>query len=101
MATRIDLHKELVSILGSSNVYYNPPETLKLNYPCIVYSLSGVRKDEADDGSYKVNKCYSITLVHKDPDNNIFDKLLAMPMCKFDRPFISDNFYHYVFTKYI
>lgn len=101
MATRLELHEELVKILGSRNVYFNPPETLKLNYPCIVYSLSSIRKEDADDSTYKINKAYSITLIHKDPDNDIVDKILLLPMCKFDRPFVSDNLYHYVFTKYI
>lgn len=101
MATRLELHEELVKILGSRNVYFNPPETLKLNYPCIVYSLSSIRKEDADDSAYKINKAYSITLIHKDPDNDIVDKILLLPMCKFDRPFVSDNLYHYVFTKYI
>ena len=42
MKTRLELDEELVKILGSKNVYFQPPESLKLNYPAIVYSLSNI-----------------------------------------------------------
>lgn len=98
---RIDLHNKLVDILGSRNVYFNPPESLKMNYPCIRYSLGGIRKDSADDSSYMKHPYYTIVLIHKDPDNKIVDKILDMEKCTLDRPYVSDNLYHYTFTKYL
>ena len=38
MDRRLQLHEELCSVLGSRNVYFQPPETIKLTYPCIIYS---------------------------------------------------------------
>jgi len=33
MGTRLELQNLLENILGSRNVYFQPPENLKLNYP--------------------------------------------------------------------
>lgn len=96
-----DLHAELKEILGSDNVYYQPPETLKLKYPCIVYKLDDIAKRSANNKVYKINKSYSVTLIHNNPDNDIVDKLTNSSMCSFDRYFVSDNLHHYVFTFYL
>ena len=34
---RNDLQKLLVEVLGSKNVYFQPPESVKMKYPAIVY----------------------------------------------------------------
>lgn len=98
---RIDLHNKLIDILGNKNVYFNPPESLKMSYPCIRYSLNGIRKDSADDTMYIAKKSYSIILIHKDPDNTIVDDMLKLELCSFDRSYVSNNLYHFIFTKYI
>ena len=30
------LGKALIELLGSNNVYFQPPESIKIDYPCIV-----------------------------------------------------------------
>ena len=42
MASRIKLQAKLEELLGSRNVYYQPPETLKIEYPAIIYSKSRI-----------------------------------------------------------
>lgn len=98
---RKELHMQLMDILGSRNVYYNPPETLKMSYPCIRYNLNGIRKGSADDGAYKKNRNYTIVLIHKDADNEVVDDILDLPMCSLDRTYVADNLHHFIFTKYI
>lgn len=98
---RIDLHNQLIDILGNKNVYFNPPETLKMNYPCIRYSLNGIRKDSADNVTYLKRKSYTIILIHKDPDNKIVDDILDMELCSFERSYVSNNLYHFMFTKFL
>ena len=44
MASRRELHEILVGILGSKNVYYEPPSSLLMKYPAIVYSLDDIDK---------------------------------------------------------
>ena len=39
MASRLELQDTLETILESRNVYFNPPESIKMNYPAIIYKL--------------------------------------------------------------
>lgn len=96
-----DLHERLKEILGSENVYFQPPESLKLSYPCIVYDLSNIRKTTANNDAYKIDKSYTVTLIHTDPDNEIVDRMIMERFAKFDRYYHKDNLHHFVFTFYL
>ena len=99
--SRLELHEELCSILGSRNVYFQPPESVKLAYPCIVYYRSGVDKRNANNRVYAKTNRYEITVIDKNPDIEIADKLMDhFPMCSFDRRFTSDNLNHSILTLY-
>lgn len=101
MASRLDLHEELCDVLGTRNVYFQPPESVKLVYPCIVYSTSGVFKLNANNRLYKSRNSYEVIVIDHDPDTDIFDRILAhFPMSRFDRSYTSDNLNHYVLTLY-
>ena len=101
MVDRIDLQTTLQDILGSKNVYYDPPETLKISYPAIIYSKSGRTNKKADDANYHINTIYDITVIDKRPDNPVIKKLLELPYCSYDRHFVSDNLHHDTLTIYI
>lgn len=82
-------------------IYYQPPENIKLKYPCIVVELSNALIDYADNLSYLKNKRYSLTLMCLDADNDEHvNKLLDLPMCTFDRRFINERIVHDVFNIY-
>ena len=87
-------------LLGSLNVYFQPPESVKLNYPCIVYEWSNVRTGSANNHIYLKHKQYTVTYIDEDPDSEIPDKLLELEYCSFDRHFTSDNLNHDVFILY-
>jgi hypothetical protein len=98
---RVDLHEELKKALGSNYVYYQPPESIKLKFPCIIYDLSNINAVHADDGKYLDYRSYILTLVDYDPDSPIVDRVLDIPYCKFDRAFKSDNLYHFTFLVHV
>ena len=100
MASRLELHEVLCEILGSRNVYSQPPESVKMQYPAIVYSRRGIESVHANNTVYIRNNSYELTLIHMDPDNDIVEKLAMLPTCKFDRHFVSDNLNHYTYTLY-
>lgn len=101
MANRPDLQTMLEEILGSRNVYLQPPESMRLSYPCIIYSLSGKSTRKANDSLYQITNQYELIVIDKDPDSMIPDHILrSFPMCRFDRTYTSDNLYHYVITLY-
>ena len=101
MGSRLDLHEELCELLGSRNVYFQPPESIKLTYPCIVYSMSGVFKLNANNRLYKSRNSYEVIVIDRNPDTDIYTRILEhFPMCRFDRMYVSDNLNHYALTLY-
>ena len=100
MGQRLALHQILMTILGSSNVYFQPPATVKMNYPCIVYRRSDIDTSFADDNPYITNKRYQVTVIDANPDSLIPDKVGKLPKCVFDRHFKADNLNHDVYQLY-
>lgn len=98
MATRLELHELLCSLLGSRNVYFQGPEKMKMNYPAIVYNLDVIENSFADDQVYSSKKRYLITLIESNPDSELIDVLSKLPTCKFNRYYAADNLNHYSFT---
>lgn len=101
MASRIDLHNKLVELLGNNHVYYQSPESLKMEYPCIRYSKSRPDVKYANDIKYINKACYEIIVIDKRPDNVVIDKILDLPYSMFDRHYTSDNLNHDVIILYI
>lgn len=100
MASRISLQKNLEKILGTRNVYYNPPEDLVLDYPCIIYHLDDIERRSADNIGYMIKKRYQLLLISRLPDHPAIDVLIQEKWCSFDRSYRADNLEHYVMTIY-
>ena len=101
MASRLELHEELCKILETRNVYFQPPESLKMQYPCIRYSMSGVDTKRANNAAYRNTNQYEVIVIDKSPDSTIFEKIIArFPMCRYNRWYTADNLNHYVLTLY-
>jgi len=98
---RSELDAELREILGSDNLYFQPPASVKLHYPCIIYSLSRINSRKANNHFYFGHKKYDIQVIDKDPDSTIPEALLEhFPMCSYDRTFVSDNLNHFNLSLY-
>lgn len=95
---RVEFHEILCKILGSRNVYYQPPESLKMKYPAIRYTRDDIENEFGDNRVYKQAHKYSVTVIDADPDSEIVHKVSKLPMCVFDRHYASDNLNHDVFT---
>ena len=100
MGSRLNLQVLLETLLGSSNVYFQPPANFTMQYPCIVYSRSLIDVKHANDKPYFLKKRYSVTVIDKNPDSVIPDKIAALSLCSFERNFKSDNLNHDVFNLY-
>lgn len=95
MASRLNLHEELCALLGTRNVYYQPPESVKLKYPCIVYSRTGADTEYADDKIYNMTYQYTVQYISQDPDSDLARELaFHFPYCRYMRRFVVDNLYH-------
>ena len=100
MADRLELHSVLQELLGSSNVYYQPPESIKMQYDAIRYSKKNIVSKYANDRKYSMMDCYDVTVISRLPDNPVIKKLLSLPYCSYDRHYVADNLHHDVLTIY-
>lgn len=100
MADRLELHSVLQELLGSSNVYYQPPESIKMQYDAIRYSKKTIDSKYANNRKYSMIDCYEIIVISRLPDNPVIKKLLSLPYCSYDRHYVADNLHHDVLTIY-
>lgn len=123
MATRLELHEKLCGVFvalgewlwdsfnfeeddvpsairreAGRHVYYQPPETFKMTYPCIIYDLSRDNLLHADDFAYARKKVYSVTIVDRDPDSEIPDSFSEMFNVGMERHYTADNLHHFIYT---
>ena len=98
---RYSFQDALEESLGSGNVYFQPPENVKLSYPAIIYNKRIGDYKYADNGSYIRVQGYDVMIISKDPDFvDALDIPDRFPMCRLDRHFVSDNLNHDVFVIY-
>ena len=100
MAQRTQLHSLLKTILGTDKVYFQPPSTIKIVHPCIIYKLEDMDISFANNKPYKNMKQYMITVIDSNPDSLIPDKIAALPLVSFDRFFTANNLNHYVYKLF-
>lgn len=97
---RLDLQTFLETLKGDRNVYFQPPASVKMVYPAIVYKLSDINNIHANNGVYLQGIAYQVTYITKNPDDVMIKTLSKLPMCEYDRHFTADNLNHYVYTLY-
>lgn len=98
MGRRLDLHEILKTFVD--NVYFQPPSTIQLVFPCIVYSRYRALSEFADNEPYINTRRYQVTVIDRDPDSAILDKVASLPRCTSDRFFVADNLNHDVYNLY-
>jgi hypothetical protein len=100
MGRRPELHQKLKKLFEYSakpHVYYQPPESVKLDYPCIVYKLTGLPNKHADNLPYFEHREYELTVIDSDPESILRENVAKLKWCRFKRAFVSDNLNHFVF----
>lgn len=98
MADRMELQKKLCSILGSNNVYFEPPENIKINYPCFIYSIESPYTTGANNKLYSYMNSYSVTYINRDPHIEIIEKMLSsFTYATTGSSYVSDGLHHYTF----
>lgn len=100
MNDRLALHELLCEKLGSRNVYFQPPESVKIKYPAIVYSRNRIENTSADNVIYRQSVSYVITVINRDPDSAIAEEISKIPCIAYDRSYVADNLNHDVFRLF-
>lgn len=86
----------LKEIVGD-NVYFNPPSNLKIQYPCVVYSINDILNKNADDEVYKQNIKYDCTLITKNVNDPLLKDLSKIKTFRYSRHYVVDSLHHYAF----
>lgn len=100
MVKRLELHQKLVEVLGSGNVYFQPPATKVMQYPAIRYKRSNIDNAYAENNVYMQSCHYDVTVIDYDPDSEIVARLSKLPGVKWKQHYTADNLNHDVFTIY-
>ena len=99
MGSRLDLHKELCTILGSRNVYFQAPSAPLMKYPCIRYGKGSPTTKKANNRLYNYTECYEGVVIDPDPDSEIPRKLLEhFQMCSLGNSYPAEGLNHTPFT---
>lgn len=101
---RLELHRLLCQVLDptgiKNNVYYQPPQSVSMKYPAIVYRRSKIQNRHADDIIYSTKTAYEVTVIDYDPDSPMLERMFSLRYCDHDRHYAMDGLNHDVFTLY-
>lgn len=100
MRSRLELQAILDAIPGVTKAYFQPPATVRMTYPCIVYSLDDIDTRYANNVPYGHDKCYTVIVIDKNPDSEIPDIVGQMPMSSFSTKYEKENLNHFVYRLY-
>ena len=81
MANRMTLHRKFKVICPK--VYFQAPDSEKMEFPCIRYQLNDVKSTMADDLIYVGRREYRVQILSRDVDTEILGQVLALPFTKF------------------
>jgi hypothetical protein len=95
MSSQGQLQIELEKILQSHHVYFQPPESLRMQYPAIRYKLVDYKQLKANNHVYFRVPRYTITVITTDPDSDIATKILDhFPNSSYENKFGSNGLYN-------
>lgn len=97
---RLKIQKLFEDMLGNKNVYYQPPSSLRIKYPCIIYKWDSSETTYADNLKYQKAKGYEVMYIDKNPDSDVPDKIENLQFCRYQRHYVSNGLNHYVFKLF-
>jgi hypothetical protein len=100
MGTRLEFQQVLEDLQEGVSVYFQPPSNVQMSYPAIVYNRDYLTSHYADNIPYNRRTRWLVTVIDRDPDSLIPDKVAALPLTVFDRHFTADNLNHDVYRTY-
>lgn len=100
MANRPNLQELLKRIIGSENVYFQPPPSVQMKYPAIRYSRTKIENKYASNVVYNQHTAYQIIVIDKSPNSEIVRKISMLPLCKHNRSYKAENLNHDEFIIY-
>lgn len=96
---RIDL-QQILETMGAAEVYFQPPSNKSMVYPCIRYEIDSESVQYADNRRHRTDMRYTVTIIDRNPDSAIPNKVAELPLCSFNRFYTADNLNHFVYNLY-
>lgn len=87
---------------NTGKVYFQPPSSVQLNYPCWVVERSKVYQPKANDKTYLFRpgyKCIFMNCEEPDPDV-LYEISRRYENCHYQNHYVKDNINHDVFLIY-
>jgi hypothetical protein len=100
MGTRLEFQTLLESLEPGLNVYFQPPPNVMMSYPAVVYNRNFQAVEYADNLPYSRKTRYQVTVIDRDPDSLIPDKVAALPLTRYVRHFTTENLNHDIYDVY-
>lgn len=100
MGTRLDFQDVLSGLQDGVAVYFQPPENVTMSYPAIVYNRDYQSVVFADNSPYSRKIRYQVTVIDRDPDSLIPDKVAQLPLTRYVRHFTTANLNHDIYDVY-
>lgn len=105
---RLDFHNILLELLADVlekdvsevHAYFQPPPSVTLSYPCIVYERDAARTNFAMNSPYEVTRKYQVMVIDRTPDSDIPQKVAELPTAVHIRTYSVDNLVHDVYSIY-
>lgn len=98
MGSRLKLQAELEELLGSANVYFQPPESVRIKYPAIIYHKRNGSLKKADNFPYFFMNSYKVVIIDWDPDKLWIEEMLhKFKYVSVESPYTADNLNHWPF----
>lgn len=94
------LEELMLESVGVANVYFQPPENVKMRYPAIVYNRDYGLSEFAGNLPYRHTRRYAVTVIDSDPDSELPIRIASLPMSTFSRSFRVDNLNHDIYMLY-
>lgn len=99
MGSRLDLQSELENFLP--DVYFQPPSSKTMIYPCIVYGKNDKDQKFGNNGIYLSKQGYQITVIEHDPDSSVADNIEKhFTSCVISQYYTVDNLNHTTLNLY-
>ena len=97
---RLTLSAKFRALLKSNNVYFQPPESKKMVYPCIRYERAKIPVTKADNLNYLAHTNYTVILITTDPDSDLPYQILDEFKGQIShlQHYVKDNLIHDVYT---
>lgn len=101
MATFKEARAILSKIVGHDRVYFQPPESIKMAYPAVVFHLSDLAATRGSNTVFSMRDRYTVTVMDKQPFPEYLYDLQRVPYTSLDTTYRVNGLNHFVYTMYL